>query len=508
VVVGAGGVRKRLVTQAGEYRVTRANVRGAAAAIATVIVALTIGCGGGGGRDTPDRPTVDVDGAQLVDVGERFNLNASGSFNPTSGDLSFFWTLLPPSDSDTQIDDHCEDNPDEVCIANVDACSDDALKECTTNSDCEVAGCQTAGDCAVCVEGHGQTSPQCTTGRCDVDQGRRQDFVTFLADVRGPYTMRVLFQTNDSNDTGAVALDTYPSLYLLGSLFELGGTHGGLVGEFSDADTFADGAVALVTSPETGNLLLAIPGPPGRVLEFNYRDGTDIGVFGETGDFVQIPVAMAFDNEDRILIAGAAGGVDAFDATQGRFIRTVADVTTGTEEVSAIAISPVTNDLLVVDGRAGQPVRAYNSSTGAPAEPPTFGDIGTVAAQAVDLAFLNGVVFVADAAGHLVTCTNAELGTNCSVVTAADALLQPNGPTSIAVNPAADATDADVLIADSVAKAVIACKSDGSSCTTFGESAGLDSEYLDLAFAPAAVPAPEPPPQFTTTTTSTTLPAP
>jgi hypothetical protein len=472
------------------------------------MLALAIGCGGGGGRDNPERPTIDVEGTQLVDVGQRVTMSASGSFDPTGRGLTYFWTLFPPPDSKAKIEDHCEDDPDEVCVENFDACATDTSKVCTTNTDCELPGCEAAQNCDVCVEGFAESSPQCTAGRCDVDQGHQNDFATFVADAPGPYALRVLVQTNDANDTGVVVIDTYPSLYLLGSLFELGGTLGGLVGEFADADTFANGAAALVTSPETGNLLLAIPGPPGRVLEFGYRNGIDIGVFGETSDFVQIPVALAFDNEDRILVAGAAGGVDAFDATRGRFIGTVADVTSDTEEVAAIAISPVTNNLLVVDGRAGQPVRVYDASTGAPADPPTFGDVGTVATQAIDLAFLDGAVFVADAAGELITCANAELGTDCSVVAAASALLQPGGPTSIAANPAFDVTDADVLIADSVAKAVIACKSDGSSCAVFGDSAGLDSDYLDLAFAPAAVPTPPPPPQFTTTTTSTTITAP
>jgi hypothetical protein len=73
----------------------------------------------------------------------------------------------------------------------------------------------------------------------------------------------------------------------------------------------------------------------------------------------------------------------------------------------------------------------------------------------------------------------------------------------VAVNPSADVTDADVLVADALAKRVIACDLDGTSCGVFGDTAGLDSDYVDIVFAPPAVPDVPPPPILSTTTTTT-----
>jgi hypothetical protein len=218
---------------------------------------------------------------------------------------------------------------------------------------------------------------------------------------------------------------------------------------------------------------------------------------------------MAFDNNDRILIADFDGVVRAFDAAEGRFIRIITDVTAGAEQVSAMVVSPVTNELLVVDGRAGEQVRRYDASAGTILG--FFGTVGTVATQAVDLVFFGDpatAVFVADAAGRLVRCSPA--GDACTVVAASSGVLQPGGPTSIALNPASgvEGVEADVVIADAVANAVIACNSAATACSVFGDTQGLDSAYRDVAFAPFELPEPEPPPEITTTTTSTTLPAP
>jgi hypothetical protein len=195
--------------------------------------------------------------------------------------------------------------------------------------------------------------------------------------------------------------------------------------------------------------------------------------------------------------------VQIFDSAEGRFERTLGDVATGLEQVTAIAISPVNGELLVVDGRAGEPVRRYNVASGNFVGP--LGTIETVAAQAVDIAFFGdpaSALYVADAGGALVRC--ATNGTGCAAVAAANGQLSANGPTSVAVNPAAEFTTADVLVADAVARIVLACDSTGGSCAPFGDSAGIDSEYRDIAFAPAALPMVDPPPMITTTTSVTT----
>ena len=52
---------------------------------------------------------------------------------------------------------------------------------------------------------------------------------------------------------------------------------------------------------------------------------------------------------------------------------------------------------------------------------------------------------------------------------------------------------------DPVGQRVIACDSNGDSCSTFGDTEDVDSEYRDIFFSPQEVPT------TTSSTTSTTL---
>jgi len=497
------------VTEAGANQVKQNMVRRAIAELARQVlvfgaVGLSVAaCGSSGGQSNPPLPLVDVAvDSQLVDVGQQYRLDASGSYDPQNkGDLDYFWTLLLPPGSKTAIQDHCDDDFNEICTRNYDACAGDATQICTTNADC---------DGVDCIENLATTSPDCTTGQCNVNEGAKSAVMTFVADTPGPYAARVLVSTSNANNTGSVQLNTYPSLFVLGSLFAFGGTEGHLVAQYAEPDIYAQGAASIAAQPVLGNLLLAIPkqgDQPGRVLEFSSRDGRYKGLFGDTSNFVFSPIAMTFDENTRLFVANSGGRVQIFDDL-GRFIRELGTVAQGLEEVAAIAISPVTGELLVVDGRSGEPVRRYDVATGDALG--TLGNIETVANTPIDLAFFGDPVtdlFVADAAGALVRCDPD--GTACADVAPASGFLASGGPTSLAINPAADETDADVLVADAVNKAVIACSADGTSCSVFGDTQDLDSQYLDLTFAPPAVPVVEPPPMITTTTlgaTTTTVP--
>jgi hypothetical protein len=310
----------------------------------------------------------------------------------------------------------------------------------------------------------------------------------------------VTVSTSDANNGAPVDLNTYPSLFLLGSLFSFGGTGGALVAEYADADVYASDAVAMTADPATGNVLIAVDTDPGRVLAFGFRNGVFLGVFGETASFSTAPVALAFDEAERLFVANTDGSVQRYDSL-GRFIASVGDVTALAEQVGAIALSPVSGELLVVDGRAAQPIRRYNPSNGAFLG--VLGTVESVATQPVDIAFFATTdLFVADGTGALVRC-NPD-GTACADVAAATSLLAPGGPTSVAVNPAAEATAADVMIADSVNRTVVACDADGSACAVFGETSDLRSTYLDLTFAPTELPTVLPPPNTTTLPETTT----
>ena len=152
------------------------------------------------------------------------------------------------------------------------------------------------------------------------------DYATFIADLPGPYTVRLLTQaTNNANDVATRVIRTNPSLFLVGSLIEFGGTQGNLVGVSPDAEIFAPNATAGAANPVTGNLIVAVPSPA-VIREFDFRTRTVVGAFGETSIFPEEAVALAFD--ERVLwVAYQSGVVRRFDAASGLFIDEFGDVT-------------------------------------------------------------------------------------------------------------------------------------------------------------------------------------
>ena len=451
----------------------------------------TAGCGSSGGRNAPDTPNAEVAFESfLVDVGQRHFMDGSASEDPTGKGLEYLWTKISAT-SQSDFDDHCEDFPDVVCFSNDDdQCSvDDPVVFCQSNDDC------TASDNDFCITNSGTTSPDCPEGICLLDNSRNREIASFVADVPGPYTIRLLAETDQGGtDVQQLQLSTYPSLMLLGSLYAFGGTEGGLIAEFADAQTFAPNAVAGVSSPLTGNILLAVTA--GTIREFDYRDGSIVGTFGEAGSVGISPVAMAFDAGGDLYVASTDGTVSIFDGGTGLAIGVFGDVTAGTESVVAIGFAPSNGNLLVVDGQAGEAVREYGINSGSLRG--DFGDTAGAAARAVDIAFLGDPptdMYIADGAGDLIRCDAN--GTGCVVMPAAATLLPVNGPTAVAANPAGAGVDAAVLVTDSVNQRVIDCNVDGSVCGVFGDTVALPSAYRDVFFAPPDVPT------TTTTTTST-----
>ncbi len=460
------------------------------AAVAVLVLGLVAGwawgCGSTGSVSIPTPPTAVIQvRSWLVDVGGRYWLDASASTDPHNAELDYTWTVINPR-SNAKFEDHCEDVPEEICTHNDDdPCSDDPNTFCTSNDDCASG---------TCLTNTGTTSSECSSGKCLVGKGRQGVIATFVADVPGPYSVRLLVESNRANDVATITLDTYPSLFVVGSLYAFGGTQGGLVGEFADASSFAAGATRGVADPETGNILLAVPAA-GLVREFDYRDGSVVGTFGETAVFNNDPVALAFDAAGRLFVADSDGQVQVYDGGSGLFIRTFGDVAGPGEGVSALAFS-TDGHLLVVDGGAGRPIREYASDG-------TFlgsvGDTGSAVGRAVDVAVADdgtGDLLIADADGQVVRCTSA--GTGCSPLPAASALLKAGGPTAIAINPADAVPEAKVLVADAVLGAVVACDGDGTTCAIFGETGTVTSTFADVLFAPPEVPT------TTTTTLSTT----
>jgi hypothetical protein len=477
---------------------------------------ISSGCGSSGGESNPKLPTVVIDVDDLlVDVGGRFQFSGEGSTDPEGGktsDLDYFWTALNQTTQVT-FDDRCEEDSEQICSSNSDdLCSEPYTKPCATNADCSVGDCDTdAGECdkpqnqycnsdddcdnGTCVLNSGTSSPDCSEGICLLGEGREEPIASFVATAPGPYELRLLVEGSKSNNVGLRTLQTYPSMQLVGSLIGFGGTAGGLIGASADADKFAANAVRGVGNPVTGNILLADP-VLGAVREFNFRTTNVVGTWGET-DLLTAPVALGFDSESDLYVADQSGSVSIFDGASGLRIGEFGDVTAAGEEVTSLLFAPNGN-LLVVDGRPGQPLREYNISTGALLGP--YGATGSIG-QATDATFLGDLgsaLLVADGTGNIIEC-DAD-GTNCGPFGTAGSLLAPGGPTAIEVNPsAAYVTDSAVLVADRVSSYVVACTIDGSACDVFGDTEGQDSEYLDLLFAPVVTPTPD-----TTTTTSTT----
>lgn len=483
------------------------------------------GCGSSGDEDNPKLPVVVIDVENLlVDVGGRFEVNGEDSSDPEGGKnqkLEFFWTALNETVQVT-FDDRCEDDLEQVCDENSDdLCSEPTTRDCATDDDCDVGACDTVKDeceqpqnqtCAsnddcdngTCVLNSGTSSPDCAEGICLLQEGREQPIASFVATAPGPYDLRLLVEGSRSNNVGLRTLETYPSMHLVGSLVAFGGTQGGLIGASADADSFAANAVRGVGNPVSGNILLADP-VLGSVREFDFRTTNVVGTFGET-DVLTAPVALAFDSDDDLYVANQDGTVQIFDGASGLRRGTFGDVTLAGEEVTSLLFAPSGN-LLVVDGRAGQPLREYDVSTGALLGP--YGATGGIG-QAIDATFLGDLgdaLLVADATGNVIEC-GAD-GTNCGAFGTAGSLLSPGGPTAIEINPSAGyVPESAVLIADRVSGYVVACTIDGSACDVFGETEGQDSEYLDLLFAPVVTPTPDTTTTLpgSTTTTTTTLP--
>jgi hypothetical protein len=395
------------------------------------------------------------------------------------------------------------------------------MRHCHENSDCNNLG--------TCLLNSGTTSLQCTTGICGLEEGDEGVEATFLANVAGPFSTRLAAIGNKSNGTKTIILDTYPSLYLVGSLIQFGGTEGALVGEVSDAAEYAAGASEGASNPADGSLVI-IDEALGVVRAFDLRSGAIIpGAFGSSDSFVTDPRALAFRPDNgRLYVAEASGAVFMFDGSTGVLISTFGNV--GASPVS-MRFSPVSGDLLDVNGDPGSGVLAFGSDGTAKG---VLGETGTATGEPVDIDFLgepeNHALLIADRTGKVVRC-DAD-GTDCSQFSAeADDLLGDGSPSAIAVNPSAEDTDADVLIADPVGKRVIACNSDGDNCATFGDTGDpahcsnntkvpchedadcedktdpenlgtclpLESAYQDVFFAPSSTPT------TTSTTTTTTL---
>ena len=427
--------------------------------------------------------------------------------------LGYFWTALNETVQVT-FDDHCEDEPEQICDENSnDLCSEPYTQPCATNDDCAVGDCDSATDeckeqqnqyCSsnddcdngTCVLNSGTSSPDCAEGICLLGEGRDGAIASFVATAPGPYDLRLLVEGSKSNNVGFAGAPDLSVDAVVGSLIGFGGTAGALIGASADADTFAANAVRGVGNPISGNILLADP-VLGTVREFDFRTTDVVGTFGET-DLMTAPVALAFDAENNLYVANQDGTVSIFDGSSGLLEGSFGDVTAAGEEVTSLLFVPDSGNLLVVDGRPGQPLREYDGETGALLG--AYGNTGTIG-QATDATFLGDLgdaLLVADGTGDVIECDSD--GTNCGAFGTAGPLLAPGGPTAIQINPSAAYVPASaVLIADRVSSYVVACTIDGATCDVFGDTEGQDSEYLDLLFAPVVTPTPD-----TTTTTSTT----
>lgn len=438
---------------------------------------------GGGSSSNPDLPNAVVDAvAQFVDVGERFELNAFESSEVNDRELTFTWRIVG-TPIDLEFDDHCDEDPEQICLFNDDdTCSGIPDLSCTANADCGVGGS--------CNINSGTSSPQCETGICLVDFGNEGEEASFLASIPGPFEVRLTAQSEVATDITAIILDTYPSLYIVGSLVQLGGTGGGLIGEVADAMTFTPDASAGVANPTTGNLLI-LDSELGVIREFDFDTNNLVDEFGDVDRFSVDPVAMAFNASNELHVIEGDGDVNVYSGSAGLLVRKLQNIGSG---VVAAEFLPSNGYLLVARGEAG--IRAYN------ADGSSRGILGTTddaVEEAVDIAINDADLLIADAAGDVIRCNTS--GNDCGSFGELDGFLDDGSPGAIVVNPSADyEPDVTILVADPVGSRVIACDQDGLNCSTFGDSEDLDSDYLDLVFAPSDAPT-----TTTTSTTSTTL---
>lgn len=440
-------------------------------------------CGGGGNRSDPDLPNGVIAAiAQFLDVGQRFELDASQSTEIKDRELTFTWRIVD-TPIDLEFDDHCADDFEQLCLFNDnDVCSGTDDVFCTSNTDCGVGG--------LCNVNSGSSSPQCETGVCLVDQGDENEQASFVASIPGPFEIRLTSQSDVATDITSKVLNTYPSLYVVGSLYQLGGTAGGMLGEIADAETFTPEASAGVGNPVSGNLLI-IDSDLGLIREFDYTTNSLVGNFGDADRFNDDPVAMAFNTADQLHVIDADGDLNVYSGSSGLLLRKLKNVGAG---AVAAAFTPSNGRLLIARGEAG--IKAYNTDGTSRG---TLGDTDLAVAEAVDIAFIGDDLLIADATGDVIRCDDD--GSDCDSFGELDGLLDAGSPSAIVVNPSLrDKPSVAVLVADPVGSRVLACDEDGLNCSTFGDSEDLDSDYLDLVFAPTDAPT-----TTTTSTTSTTL---
>src|SRR5205085_7491073 len=93
-------------------RLVPAASAGGSTALASVValaMLLSADCGGGGDKNNPPPPHVVVqENESIVDVGERFILNAGQSTDPNgkAEDLQFQWRFVSGGTTDTDFEDH------------------------------------------------------------------------------------------------------------------------------------------------------------------------------------------------------------------------------------------------------------------------------------------------------------------------------------------------------------------------------------------------------------------
>jgi len=458
--------------------------------LAVLTMLFATNCGSGSSQNNPPLPKVVITAEhQFIDVGQRYFLSGDQTTDPNGDfeDIEFQWRFVDIN-AEVEFDDHCRNDFDEICDSNDnDHCTNDLDRFCSVDADCE--------DFGTCDLNSGTTSSDCTTGICGLEEGDENVDATFVARTAGPFSVRLTAIGSKSNGTKTKVLDTFPSLYVVGSLLQFGGTQGADLGEVVDADQYAAGASEGAADPKNGNLVI-IDDSLDLIRVFDLRAGTIVGPFGESDRFAEDPTAIAFNPENnRLFVAEASGRVLMFDDDTGLLISTFGNV--GVNPI-AIAFSPVTGHLLVVNGVAGSGVKVFDGEDGSPLG--VLGDTDSDVTEPVDLAFLSdSALLIADRTGRVVRCNAG--GTNCGAFSAtADTLLAAGSPSAIAVNPSQDDTTNDVMIADPVGNRVIACNSTGNNCGTFGDTANLDSDYLDVFFAPTSTPT-----TTTSSTTSTTL---
>ena len=439
---------------------------------------LLVSCGSTDSTTVPTPPTAKINATSwLVDVGGRWSLDASDSIDPRVTDqvdknLAYGWTMVH-STSASDFDDYCSDE-------------DVADTMCTSDDDC-------------------------SEGSCGEGAGDTLESVSYSPDEEGPYTVRLTVSSGLAAGTKVMTLDTYPSLFVAGTLERFGGTAGGAVGALGSNSSFLTGAAHGLSNPafwlSGRNLLILVTDGAGFgvVREFNYQTGAVVGTFGETASFISDPTAMAFDSSDDLYLADGDGTVAIFDGATGFYQSTYGDDISGPGDESPTAIAfDGSGNLLAVYGAGVGAVYSYDGSSSTAGA--VLGDTAGALSGASDLAVVGSTaILVLDpTASAVVSCDGS--GTSCSSFSAlAGALSGGDSLAAVAANPsAAAASSAAVLVlVDNVAgDGVVACNADGSTCAAFGSATALGTSAADIFFAPSELPTTK---TTTTSTTTTTL---